>query len=139
MILYHGWNDLEIPPNLSIDYYETALAANGGREATESFFRLFMLPGVAHCRRGPGADAIDYLTYLERWVEEDVAPDALRAHHLVKEQNYRGLPRPRYPLADDAFDWVRPIYPYPDLAEYDGRGDPGDPRNWRRARVEMNQ
>ena len=77
--------------------------------------RLFMLPGVAHCRRGPGADAVDWLTYLERWVEQDQPPDAVTSHHLVKEQGYLGLPRPRYPLAGDAYEWKREVRAYPEL------------------------
>ena len=137
LLMYHGWNDLEIPPRLSIDYYESAIAANGGRDATEEFVRLFMLPGVAHCRRGPGADAIDYLSYLERWVEQDAAPDSLLSHHLVEEQSYLGLPRPRYPLAAVQYNWTRPVFPYPDIAEYSGLGSVGDPGNWHRRRVDM--
>jgi feruloyl esterase len=137
LLMYHGWNDLEIPPYLSIDYYESAVAANGGRASAEEFIRLFMLPGVAHCRRGPGADAIDYLSYLEKWVEQDEAPDSLLAHHLVQEQSYLGLPRPRYPLANEKYNWTRPIYPYPDVAEYSGHGSAEDPGNWRRQRAEL--
>lgn len=131
LILYHGWDDLEIPPALSIDYYETATRTMGGAEATRDFFRLFMVPGMAHCRRGPGADAIDYLSALESWVEEGTAPARLLAHHLIKEQSYLGLPPPRYPLARAAYDWARPVLPYPGVARWSGRGDWRDPATWR--------
>ena len=137
IIMYHGWNDLEVPPGVSIDYYASVVAAMGGRDQAEEFIRLFMLPGVAHCRRGPGADAIDYLTYMERWVEQGIAPDEMLAHHLVKEQPYLGLPRPRYPLPTDAFSWTRPVFPYPDLAEYGGDGDVDLASNWQRRRVKL--
>ena len=72
-----------------------------------------MLPGMAHCRRGPGADAVDWLTYLERWVEKGEVPDAVTAHHLVTEQTYLGLPRPRFPLPRSAYEWTREISAYP--------------------------
>ena len=48
-------------------------------DATRGFARLYMLPGVAHCRRGPGADTVDWLSYLERWVEQGEAPEAVTA------------------------------------------------------------
>ena len=57
------------------------------------------------------------------WVEKGAAPDEVIAHHLVKEQNYLGLPRLRYPLAPDSFDRTRPVYPYPAIARYRGKGD----------------
>jgi feruloyl esterase len=133
LILYHGWDDAEIPPPHMLDYFAAVERAMGGREATAKFARLFMMPGVAHCRRGPGADTVDWLTYLDRWVEQGQAPEAVIAYHLVKEQNYLGLPRPRFPLAESDYDRARPLYPWPDSARYRGRGDPADPRNWQRA------
>jgi hypothetical protein len=131
LILYHGWDDLEIPPYLTLDYYETATRTMGGPAATRDFFRLFMIPGMAHCRRGPGADAIDYLTALENWVERGRAPDALLAHHLVKEQTYLGLPPVRFPLARADYDWTRPVAAYPGVARWSGRGDWKDAATWR--------
>lgn len=131
LILYHGWDDLEIPPNVSLEYYQDVVRFVGSAAETQAFFRLFMLPGVAHCRRGPGADAIDYLTHLEHWVEQGEEPEYLTAHHLTTPQSYLGLPRPRYPLANEDYDWVRPVFPYPEVARYDGSGDWRDVNNWR--------
>lgn len=123
LILYHGWDDLEIPPNLSIDYYQLATRTMGGPALTRDFFRLFMVPGMAHCRRGSGADAIDTLAALETWVERGQAPDQLLAHHLKTEQSYLGLPVLRYPLAADSHDWTRPVPAWPQVARWSGRGD----------------
>lgn len=131
LILWHGWNDIEVPPGFSTDYYELAMRTMGGAQATGEFFRLFMLPGVEHCRRGSGADAIDFLTALEQWVEEDIAPDAVMAHKLVTEQSYLGLPRPRFPLADSDWHWRRPVFAYPEVAVFSGEGDWKDPAKWR--------
>jgi feruloyl esterase len=71
-----------------------------------------MLPGVAHCRRGPGADTADWLTYLERWVEQGEAPEAVDTYHLAREQDYLGLPRPRFPLPAGAYDRTRVLQPF---------------------------
>lgn len=131
LLLYHGWDDTEVTPGYSVDYYELATRTMGGPEATREFFRLFMVPGMGHCRRGVGADAIDYLDVLERWVEHGEAPQAVLAHKLVKEQSYLGLPRPRYPLNADEYTWRRPVLAFPDVAVYSGHGDWKDPANWK--------
>jgi hypothetical protein len=133
MILYHGWDDNEVAPGASVDYYQLATRTMGGEEATKQFFRLFMIPGMSHCRRGPGGDAADMITALENWVEKGQAPDQIVTHHLVKEQNYLGLPRPRYPLPDGAYDRARPVYAYPDVAAYVGHGDPALASSWTKA------
>jgi feruloyl esterase len=133
LILYHGWDDNEVAPGASVDYDELVTATMGGEAATRNFFRLFMIPGMAHCRRGPGGDAADMITALETWVEKGQAPDRLIVHHLVKEQNYLGLPRPRYPLPAGSFDRTRPVYPWPDTAAYSGHGDPALAENWTKA------
>jgi feruloyl esterase len=112
LLLYHGWDDIEIPPALLLDYFERLQTTMGGRRATAKFARLFMLPGVAHCRRGPGADTADWLTLLEQWVENGKAPDEVLTYHLTKEQNYLGLPRPRFPLRAAEYDWTRTIRPF---------------------------
>ncbi len=112
MILYQGWDDVEVTPLNTIDYFETMQRTMGGKDATSGFARLFMLPGVAHCRRGPGADAVDWLGYLERWVEADEAPDEITAYKLTTEQNYLGLPRPRFPLAEMKYSSRQVLMPY---------------------------
>ena len=130
LIIYQGWDDVEVTPLNTIDYFETMQATMGGEEKTKEFARLFMLPGVAHCRRGPGADTVDWLTTLERWVEEGQMPDRLVAHHPLQQQSYMGLPRPRFPLPDDQYDWTRPVFPYPNVSHFGLSGDPADQRNW---------
>lgn len=132
LILWHGWDDAEVAPGASVDYYELTSRTMGGDAATQRFFRLFMLPGVAHCRRGPGCDAVDWISYIEAWVEQGQAPEQVISHHLAKEQNYLGLPRPRYPLPAGSFDHARPVYPYPATVRYRGRGDPKDAGSWRK-------
>ena len=133
ILMYHGWDDNEVAAGASVDYYETATKTMGGEAETQKFFRLFMIPGMGHCRRGPGGDAADFMSALERWDEQGIAPDAMVMHHLVKEQNYLGLPRPIYPLAAGSFDRTRPVFPFPDAARYSGKGDPAKAENWVKA------
>ncbi|NIJ08534.1 feruloyl esterase [Sphingomonas vulcanisoli] len=131
IITWHGWDDSEAAPGVSTDYHETMARTMGGEAEAQKFSRLFMLPGVAHCRRGPGGDSVDWISAIEAWVEQGKAPDQVIAHHLVKEQNYLGLPRPRYPLPAGSYDRTRPVYPYPLIARYKGTGDANDAANWR--------
>ena len=101
----------------------------GGREATQSFLRLFALPGVGHCNGGAGADTIDYLSYLEAWVEKNQPPERLLAAHM-KEPHPPGSVVP-FPLDPNAVAFTRPVYPYPLRATYKGHGDPNDAESFK--------
>jgi len=130
MILYQGWQDESDIPTDSIDYYETAEKTMGGRAATQDFFRLFMVPGMNHCSSGAGAFAIDYVEYLETWVEKRRAPDVMIGAH-VKDTNWLQSLQLSFPLdAKTPVTFTRPVYPYPTQAKYKGVGDPNDAANW---------
>jgi feruloyl esterase len=66
--MYHGWNDQAIAPENSVKYY-TGVADTLGREQVNQFVRLFMVPGMEHCRGGPGPNTFDAVAALEVWVE----------------------------------------------------------------------
>ncbi|MDX1384715.1 MAG: tannase/feruloyl esterase family alpha/beta hydrolase, partial [Thermoanaerobaculia bacterium] len=117
LIVYHGWSDPDISPLASIDYYESvvgALTKNDDRSAalarTREFFRLFLVPGMGHCRGGPGTDRFDALAALERWVEEGEAPARIVAAKQVEGATVR----------------TRPLCPYPEVAAWNGVGDRDD-------------
>ncbi len=114
IISYHGWRDQSVVPEGTIDYYRQVEKIIGSAEATRDFFRLFMLPGVNHCRGGAGADSIDYLSALVAWVEDGEAPDSLIGAHI----------------RDGETRFTRPHFPWPLEAAYSGEGDPDDGRNW---------
>ena len=143
LILYHGWADNNIPAEASVDYYETATKTMGGEAATKDFFRLFLLPDVGHCRYGIGGGEVDWITALENWVEKGQAPDQVIAHHMLVEPYpvLKGAALPgdaegsytqmaRHPLDPASYDRARPVYPYPDVAKYAGKGDPKQPSSW---------
>lgn len=140
LILYHGWADTNIPPLMSVDYYETAEETMGGPSLTQEFFRLFMVPGMKHCGGGDGASEIDYLSYLENWVEQGRAPNVMIGAHLDQDQfnkthdmNSPDLATEREKFRSDPHNikFSRPVYPYPARAEYIGHGDPNDAANFR--------
>jgi feruloyl esterase len=61
LLEFHGWADWLVPPEESIGYYRSVAevqsnpAASHNRsqdEETQTFYRLFMVPGMAHCSGG---------------------------------------------------------------------------------------
>ena len=112
LLMYFGWADTALPPVMGIDYYLKAVATNGF--ATPSFFRLFMVPGMFHCRGGVGPEHFDAMTALINWVENGVAPATIVASQIDKGKVVR----------------TRPLCPYPFVARYSGSGSPDDSANF---------
>ena len=129
ILMLQGWGDTSVIPDGAMDYYETATRTMGGAQATSEFFRLFMLPGVGHCDFGglSGPDVVDGvndLSVLEAWREQGKAPASLTAYRLKKYEgagSYWPQTTPPDP-ANVAFS--RPLFPYPNVARYSGKGDP---------------
>ena len=125
--MYHGWDDPNIPAENTINYYKSVVAAMhnghkkdfnivapGPRRNTDDFFRLFMVPGMGHCRGGPGTDQFDALFVLEHWVEQGIAPEKIIASHVE----------------DGTVTITRPLCPYPLEATYVGHGSTNDAANF---------
>lgn len=112
LLLYHGWNDVLISPRNTIETYERAAAASGGRPA--DWVRLFMLPGVGHCSGGPGPDQVNWMAAIERWREAKAAPARIDA---VRVQ-------------DGRVETTRPLCPYPQRAVHSGTGSTRDAANF---------
>jgi feruloyl esterase len=125
LILYQGWADEATYPAHPVLYYETVERLMGGRAQTQDFFRLFMIPGQNHIPQvGGGAETVDYLSYLEAWVERGEAPDVVRAEKMKQLARFAGpLTYAEY-LTPANVAFARPVYPYPVQARYKGRGDP---------------
>jgi feruloyl esterase len=115
LLQWHGWSDQLIAAQNSIDYYESVVALFGGKTAdVQTFYRLFMAPGVTHCSGGPGPNTVDAQAALEEWVEKATAPDQIMATHLTA----------------GVVDRSRPLCPYPQVATYKGKGDTNDAANF---------
>jgi Tannase and feruloyl esterase len=85
LIMYHGWADEAIPPWSTIDYYAAVEHTMGGFAASQSFSRLYMIPGAYHCMLGPDFNdptqiaLPELLTPLMDWVQRGIAPGAVPA------------------------------------------------------------
>ena len=75
LLMYHGWADPGIAPQNSVNYYTSVMKVLGDFESTEDSIRLFMVPGMGHCRGGDGTDTFDVVGALDRWVATRKAPD----------------------------------------------------------------
>ena len=76
LIQYHGWNDPAVPPMGSVRYFDAVNRKMGG---ASDFYRLYMIPGMLHCQGGAGPGTVDWLSILDRWVEEKAAPHEVTA------------------------------------------------------------
>jgi feruloyl esterase len=117
LILYHGWADVWANPEPTVDYYQAVVQETfqGDLEAARRKARLFMVPGMNHCRGGPGPNTWDKLDPLVDWVENGKVPDSLVARHLT----------------DNRVDNERPVCAYPQKAVYSGpAGGENVPGNW---------
>lgn len=123
MIQYHGWSDEAMVPGFAPRYYMEVVDMQPGEDRlgrTQSFYRLFMVPGMGHCAGGsapvnfgglaqapsPTVDGDhDVLEALDRWVEHGSAPERLIA------TSYPGSgAKPRQ----------MPLCPFPAVATYVG-------------------
>jgi len=114
MIQYHGWSDPQIAPETSVNYYKSVLDTLGGAGQVQSNYRLFMVPGMAHCGGGEGTSNFDMLSALEQWVEKGQAPDQIAASRV----------------REGKVDRTRPLCPYPQVARYKGSGSIDDAANF---------
>jgi feruloyl esterase len=97
-----------------------SLAAEGSsiRRASEptinTWARLFMAPGMAHCTGGEGPDQFDKMGVIEQWVEHGKPPDSIIASQKAGTAVLR----------------TRPLCPYPQAAQYKGIGSVTDAANF---------
>jgi feruloyl esterase len=140
LLLWEGAEDTTVQQRSVIAYYQGVQKVLGAT-LTDSFLRFFLLPGVGHCGGGPGPAQIDVLSPLMAWVEQHQEPQMIVAGKAANQRT--GIPgqggggggnaAPRYPYAPAAQPVVlkRPVYPFPNIARYDGKGDKNDPANYK--------
>jgi feruloyl esterase len=128
-IVYQGWQDPVVNPIDTIAYVDRVKALQGSQAEVDSFFRLFLVPGMGHCSGGSGATNFgnqggpsptpsadhDVLMALDRWVETGAAPDRIVATRVVGGNAVR----------------TRPLCPHPKKAVYGGTGSTDDAANFR--------
>ncbi len=112
LILYHGWADTGVNPMTTVGYFERVRQLLGS--GTDEFARLYMVPGMFHCRGGLNVDRFDALSAVIGWVERDTRPQALIASRVEQGRVVR----------------TRPLCPYPQTARYRGTGSTNQAANF---------
>ena len=105
-LFFHGVSDPWFSVLDTVDYYGRLGQGNGGADKVSQSSRLFLIPGMNHCGGGQALDKFDLLTALVDWVEAGKTPDGVTATGAA------------FPGRS------RPLCPYPQHAQYDGKGDP---------------
>jgi hypothetical protein len=114
LIVYHGWADAGVSPMALLDYYAQVTSRQGGPQKTQEWFRVFMVPGMFHCRGGNAPNTFELLPSLVKWVEQGQAPERV----VATQSGPTGVIR------------TRPLFPYPAFARYTGKGDMNSEANW---------
>ncbi len=112
MIMYHGWNDPALSAYATIQHYDEAMKKD---KDLQSYIRLFLLPGVLHCGGGTGPDNVDWVKLIQDWTENDKAPERLV---LSKMEDGKAV-------------MTRPVYPFPKVTVYSGKGESTDEKSFR--------
>jgi feruloyl esterase len=108
-IMWHGAYDPGPSPYGTLAYYHAMLAVSAkklgiSQAALDDDVRVFLAPGVYHCRGGPGPDKFDMLSAIDDWVADGKPPARIIATKA-------GAPI------------SRPLCVYPAAARYTGSGD----------------
>ena len=85
-----------------------------GAANTQRSMRLYMVPGMNHCRGGEGPDDFDMQPVMEQWLEGQKAPTSVVASKISDGKVVR----------------TRPLCPYPQTAAYKGAGSIDDAANF---------
>lgn len=117
LIAYHGWADSLVVPEEAINYLESVKSHESSADPS-TFYRLFMVPGMAHCSGGPGPNNFDALPAVVDWVEHGIAPETILATKYVEDNKAKGIAV------------QRPLCPYPLVAHYKGSGSTNDAANF---------
>jgi len=112
LLMYHGWADPGVPPQGTVDYFNSVKVTVGAKAADD--MRLFMVPGMGHCRGGDGTDEFDAVKALEQWVEKSRAPERIEASRV----------------RNGKVDRTRPLCAYPKVAVYSGTGSTDESANF---------
>ena len=106
ILFYHGMSDYGNSVFDTIGYYDRMSRDNGGPDRTLEWARLFLVPGMEHCRGGDATlDDFDLLSAVVDWVEQGKAPESV----VATGKAFSGR--------------SRPLCAYPKYAHYKGQGN----------------
>jgi feruloyl esterase len=113
LLVYQSWDETWVPPRTITEYHDKVAETMGGEEKIDDFFRLFVVPDMGMCPAAfPGV--FNAMGALQKWREEGVPPDQITASYSDGPRVYK----------------TRPVCEYPEVAIYNGEGDPSKAENF---------
>jgi feruloyl esterase len=112
LLIYTGLSDQAFSAKDLIAYYQRLGLVNGGAAQTRDFARLFLVPGMTHCRGGASLDEFDPLQAVVDWVENKLPPEQM----IATGREFPGR--------------SRPICAFPAETRYNGTGSTEDAANF---------
>jgi feruloyl esterase len=113
LIFYHGVSDPWFSALDTLGYYKAMADGNGGPAEVCKWSQLYLVPGMGNCGGGEAAlDNFDMLTAIVNWVEKGSASESV----IATGKAFRGC--------------SRPLCPYPKHAQYSGKDDSEDAKNF---------
>ncbi|CAG8021695.1 unnamed protein product [Penicillium olsonii] len=104
MLAWHGMADQLVPTNSSVAYYEQTQSLDPD---VDSYYRLFLAPGVTHCGFGNGFDPAETVfDTMRAWVENGTVPDRLEGVAVA--------------VGNTSSTRTGYLCPYPQVFTYDG-------------------
>jgi feruloyl esterase len=103
MLVYHGLSDTLIPPQGTLNYYNRLTSKMGGDTVVKNFYRLFLVPGMAHgfangttnTAANPPLPTVDQLYLaLTAWVEQGQPPSRIDITSQATTANTKSTSRP---------------------------------------------
>lgn len=115
LLSWHGSADEFIPADGTVRYRKQVERQLGGGAEVDDFYRLFLVPGAAHCGLNGASGHTDGLAALTAWVEQGKAPQTLPA--TLNTADGRTV--------------RRDLCAYPLVSQYTGHGDLADAASFR--------
>lgn len=113
LLMYHGWQDPQVPAQSSPRYF-TDVVKTVGASAANASIQLYMVPGMNHCQGGPGTDTFDKMAAIESFVATGKAPAQILASHRT----------------NGMVDKTRPLCPFGQVARWNGTGSTDEAANF---------
>ncbi|RQR33318.1 tannase/feruloyl esterase family alpha/beta hydrolase [Burkholderia sp. Bp9142] len=124
ILTYHGLADDKIFPGGSINYFERVSAKMGGESAVQSFYRLFLIPGLAHDGSFATSASIDPKTNMPISITSMPLPQAAAGRdemfQMLRNWVEKGIAPTQIPVTSADGSSSRPLCLYPQIVTYLG-------------------
>jgi tannase/feruloyl esterase len=113
LMLYHGWQDPQVPAQNTVRFFNDVVKTMGPPVVAKSI-QLYMVPGMNHCSGGPGPFVFDKVAAIDEWLKTGTAPKQIIASYDTSGTT----------------DRTRPLCPYGQVAHWKGSGSIDDAANF---------